>query len=68
MRLKGIIIALLAGLSILGGCAEESCPVAANKPEYYFRKKAKIKYKTKRKPTPSLIHISRVTYRPGSNR
>ena len=69
MRSKSIIISLLAGLLILGSCAEETCPVAMSRPEYHFKKKVKgvVKYRTKRKPTPSLIHITRVTYKPGRN-
>jgi hypothetical protein len=67
MTLKGIAITLLVGSTILASCAaEDACPVTASKPEYYFKKKVKFKYNKKRKPTPSLIHITRVNYRPGS--
>jgi len=66
MKVKGIVIAVLAGLLALGSCAEESCPVAM-KSDYYFKKKTKVKYRSKRKPTPSLIHITRVTYKPDRN-
>lgn len=66
MRFKGIVIALLASLSILGSCAEEGCPVTMKSDMYYFKKKSKVKYKTKKKPTPSLIHITRVNYKPGA--
>jgi hypothetical protein len=65
MKVKGIVIALLAGLSLLGSCAEETCPVAMRSDAYHFRKKSKApKIKSKRKPTPSLIHITRVNYKP----
>jgi len=67
MKLKGIVITLLASLSILSSCAEETCPVAM-KPEYSFKKKVKSKFKARKKPTPSLIHITRVNYRPNSAR
>jgi hypothetical protein len=67
MRFKGIVIALLASLSLLGGCAEESCPVAMRSDIYYYKKKGKMpRYKSKKKPSPSLIHITRVNYKPGS--
>ncbi|MEI9920988.1 MAG: hypothetical protein WDO14_19670 [Bacteroidota bacterium] len=68
MRFKTIVIALLASLVLLGSCAtEESCPVAMKSDAYYFRKKGKAKFRTKKKPSPSLIHITRVNYRPGAN-
>jgi hypothetical protein len=66
MKVKGILIALLVGVSMLTSCAEESCPVVM-KADYHVKKKFKVKYKSKRKPTPSLIHITRVNYRPDRN-
>lgn len=66
MRSKGIVIALIASLSILGSCAEETCPVAM-KADYSSRKKTKVRFKTKRKPTSSLIHITRVNYKKDRN-
>lgn len=73
MKGKTIVIALIACFS-LASCAEEMCPAnsASSRPEYSFRKKVKFKYGStnnkKRKPTPSLIHITRVNYKPGSNK
>lgn len=68
MKVKGIVIAVLAGLLTLGSCAEESCPVAMRSDAYYFKKRSKApKFKSKRKPTPSLIHITRVNYKPDRN-
>ncbi len=68
MRVKSIIITLITGLLLLGSCAEETCPVAMKSDVYYFKKKGKApKFKTKKKPTPSLIHITRVNYRPDRN-
>jgi len=70
MRFKGIVIIFLASLSILGSCAEESCPVAMKSDLQYFKKgkyKPKSKSKSKKRPTPSLIHITRVTYKPSAN-
>lgn len=64
MRSRFIIITAIIGLSILGSCAEETCPVAMKSDAYYFKKRTKVKYKTKRKPSPSLIHITRVNYKP----
>jgi len=66
MRFKGIVISLLASLSILSSCAEEGCPVAMKSDMYYFKKKPKVRYRTKKKPSPSLIHITRVNYKPGT--
>ena len=66
MRFKGIVIALLVSLSILGSCAEEACPIAM-KADYSLKKKAKVKFRSKRKPTPSLIHVTRVTYKRDKN-
>lgn len=71
MRLKGIVITLVVGTLILSSCSEEAtCPVTMVKPEYYIKKKVNYvsKPKRKRKPTPSLIHITRVNYKPGSGR
>ncbi|HMJ70824.1 MAG TPA: hypothetical protein VK508_18105 [Cyclobacteriaceae bacterium] len=61
----------MASITLLASCAEETCPVAISpKPEYYFKKKVKysIKHNTRRKPTPSLIHITRVNYKPNFTR
>lgn len=66
MRFKGLVIALLVSLSILSSCAEETCPVAM-KADYKMNKKTKAKFKSKRKPTPSLIHITRVNYKKDRN-
>ena len=78
MRFKSIIITLLVSLLILGSCAprlrvagfggarEESCPVAM-KADYHMNRKTKVKFRTKRKPTPSLIHITRVSYKKDRN-
>jgi len=66
MRFKSIIIMLLVSLSILGGCMQESCPVAV-KADYSQKKKVRVRYGGKRKPTPSLIHITRVNYRKDKN-
>jgi hypothetical protein len=73
MKYKTSVFTLLACISLLASCAEEACPVATNpKAEYYFKKKVKMKHYTahsgkKRKPTPTLIHITRVNYKPSSN-
>jgi hypothetical protein len=71
MRIKGIVIALLAIVSILSSCAprlrearKETCPVAMKAD---FSVKKKVRYKTKRKPTPSLIHVTRVNYKRDKN-
>lgn len=73
MKYKTMLFTLLACITLLASCAEETCPVTqSSKPEYYFKKKVKLKYVTKhngkRKPTPSLIHITRVNYNPNSTR
>lgn len=74
MKYKTMLPALLACVTLLASCAEETCPVTqSQKPEYYFKKKVKMKYavnrhNSKRKPTPSLIHITRVNYKPNSTR
>jgi hypothetical protein len=67
MRFKGIVITLLAGLSIVSSCAEEGCPVAMKSSDLHYFKKKKVKYGTRKKPSPSLIHITRVNYKPGVN-
>jgi hypothetical protein len=65
MKYKTMLLALLACATLLASCAEETCPVTqAPRQDYYFKKKVKMKYNTKRKPTPSLIHITRVNYKP----
>jgi|GEM_PF-4432303 len=66
MRFRSIIITLLVSLSILGSCAEESCPVAM-KADYHLNRRTKVKFRSKRKPTPSLIHITRVNYKKDRN-
>lgn len=67
MRLKCVIIALIGSLTILSSCAEETCPVAMKSDLQYFSKKkikGVAKHRSKRKPTPSLIHITRINYKP----
>lgn len=67
MKYKALVFTLFACITFLGSCAEETCPTAfGTKPEYSFRKKTKVKYHTKRKPTPSLIHVTRVNYKPNN--
>jgi hypothetical protein len=78
MRFKSIIITLLVSLTILcscaprlrvagfGGAREETCPVAM-RADYHMNRKSKIRFKSKRKPTPSLIHITRVSYKKDRN-
>jgi hypothetical protein len=69
MKVKGIVVVLFAALTLLGSCAaEESCPVALKSDSYYFKKRAKApRFRSKKKPSPSLIHITRVNYKPGRN-
>jgi hypothetical protein len=62
---KAIIAALILTVSVMSCAEESSCPVNV-KSDYYFKKKVKVKaHHAKRKPTASLIHISRVNYKPG---
>lgn len=71
MKYKTKLFTLLACITLFASCAEETCPVAQTpKPEYYFKKKVKYttRHNGKRKPTPSLIHITRVNYKPNSPR
>jgi hypothetical protein len=69
MKYKTMLLTLLACITLLASCAEEACPVAISpKPDYYFKKKVKMKYHSRRKPTPSLIHVTRVNYKPNSSR
>jgi hypothetical protein len=62
---KTIVAALILTTSVMS-CSEESCPVSV-KSDYYFKKKVKTHY-GKRRPTPSLIHVTRVNYKPGSGK
>lgn len=62
--LRTMCIGLLL-IAAIASCAQDTCPVAV-KSDYYFKKKVKVHH-SKRKPSPSLIHFSRVTYKPEKN-
>ncbi len=63
-----IVAVLIISISVIGCSGESSCPVNV-KSEYYFKKKVKYRpARSKGKPTPSLIHVTRVNYRPGSGK